>query len=354
MLQTTMEELLQNFHEQIFDPARLPTAMLAIVIVMIGGMFRGALGGMATPFYWHLVDLSFGGLGDRMNKKGRLRGDLIFRGFILCVLVLCISFLIGRFLSVLAVHYPNWSVVEILSLCILLVSGSVFATLGQLYRALNEKKVTPGAYYSIARSTRTNLSNSDDFSITRIGMGLALKSFDKGIVAPIFWYLIAGIQGGFIYAGLAVLSWRFGKEGHSGGFGETAIALEKLMGFIPNLLSGVFIALAGLLTPTAGMTRAFLGFISLKGRASYPEGGAPMTTAAHSLNVSLGGPRQDLDGSTIKSNWIGPAKATAQLNAKHLHRVVYISFMAHLLFLASLSGAMLFAKSELNFDFLPF
>jgi len=285
-----MEQLLQEFHAQIFEPSRIPTAMLALLIVTLLGMIRGALGGMATPFYWHLIDLSFGGLGDRMDKKGRLRGDLIFRGFILCTLVLCISFLIGRLMSVLAFHYPHWSAIEILTLCILLTSGSVLATLGQLYRALNEKKVTPGAYYSIARSTRTDLSKSDDFSITRIGMGLALKSFDKGVVAPIFWYLIAGVHGAFIYAGLAALSWRFGKDGHSRGFGEAAIALEKLMGFVPNLLSGVFIALAGLMTPTA----------------------------------------------------------------KHLHRVVYISFMAHLLFLASLSGAMLVAKSELNFDFLPF
>ena len=115
------------------------------------------------------------------------------------------------------------------------------------------------------------------------------------------------------------------------------------MGFVPNLLSGIFIALAGILTPTAGMSRAFVGFLTPKGQAKYEEGGFPMTAAAHALNVSLGGPTQDLDGSAIQRGWVGPSNATAQLQAKHLHRVVYISFMAHILFLAALSGAMLFA-----------
>ena len=81
------------------------------------------------------------------------------------------------------------------------------------------------------------------------------------------------------------------------------------MGFIPNLFSGIFIALAGLLTPTAGMSRAFLGFLSTKGQASYGEGGFPVTTAAYALNVSLGGPTTDLDGKAIKRGWARAGKS---------------------------------------------
>lgn len=349
-----MPPIFQEFHDQILDAERLPIAIAAIVIVTLGGMMRGALGGNAWPFFWHVIDLLFGRLGDRMDKAGRPKGDLIFRGFILSAIVLAISFLIGRFAMVLSFHYPAWSVVEILALCILLSSGAVFGAMGRLYRALNEKKVTEGAYYTIARSTRTNLSKSDDYTITRMGMGLTLKAFDKAVVAPVIWYLIAGLLGAYLYAGIAALAWRVGKEGHSSGFGDAASALEKLLGFIPNLFAGIFVALAGLITPTAGMSRAFLGFFTAKGQAKYEEGGFPVTTAAHALNVSLGGPTQDLDGYAIKRGWVGPEKATAQLEAKHLHRVVYISFIAHLLFLVSLSGAMLFAAKGPGLGIFPF
>jgi adenosylcobinamide-phosphate synthase len=288
-----------------------------------------------------------------MDKSGRPKGDLIFRGFMLCAVVLAISYLIGRFLTVLAFYYPVYSIVDILGFSVLLSSGAIWASLGRLYRALNDKKVTEGAYYSIARSTRTNLAKNDDYTITRVGMGLGLKTFDKGVVAPIIWFLIAGLPGAYLYAGLAALSWRFGRDGHSGGFGQASWALERLMGYIPNMLSGILIAFAGLLTPTAGMSRAFLGFFVSDGKATYEEGGFPVTTAAYSLNVALGGPTTDLDGKTIKRGWVGPKKATAQLEAKHLHRVVYICFMAHLLLLLSLCMAMIFAAKGASLGFLP-
>ena len=338
-----MNEIIQNFQDQIFGVDRILIAMAALIIVTLWGMVRGPLGGHATPFYWHLLDIAFGRLGSRMDKPNRPKGDLIFRGFILSAVILAISFFIGRFLVVLDFHYPKWSLIDIVSISMLLISGAVFAGVGRLYRALNDKKVTKGAYYTIARSTRTDLSGSDDFTITRVGMGLALKSFDKGVVAPIFWYLIAGLPGAYIYSALAFMSWRFGREGHGSGFGQMALALENLMGFVPNLLSGVLVVFAGLLTPTAGMSRAFLGFLASKNAASYAEGGFPVTAAAYSLNVSLGGPTTDLDGKAVSRGWVGPVNATAQLQAKHLHRVVYICFMAHLLFLASLGGALLYA-----------
>ncbi len=338
-----INETFHAVHAHIFDAERLPVAMVALIIVTLVGMARGVIGGNANPFFWHLIDIAFGNLGTRMNKVGRPKGDLIFRSFILCVFVACVSLLIGRGIVLLSAHYPVWSLIEILALCLLLSSGAVFATAGRLYKALNDKKVREGAYLTIARSTLTNLSQSDDYTITRVGMGLTLKSFDKSVVAPILWYLIAGLTGAYLYAGLATLAWRFGKEGFSNGFGQTPLALEKLMGFVPNMLAGIFIALAGILTPTAGMSRAFLGFFAKKGRAKYAQGGLPLTAAAFALNVSLGGPTQDLEGHSIKRGWVGSPKATAQLDAKHLHRVLYISFMAHLLFLASLSGAMIFA-----------
>lgn len=338
-----MIDWIENIHAQIFVPERLPIAMAALLIVTLLGMIRGPLGGNAMPFFWHIIEIIFGGLGKRMNKAGRPKGDLIFRGFVLSVLVLFFTFGVGKALETASLYYPTWSMIEILALCLPLTSGAVMAAQGRLYRALNEKKVTPGAYFTIARSSRTDLSGSDDYTITRVGMAMGLKAFDKGMVAPILWYLILGLTGAYLYAGLAALQWIFGREGHSSGFGKSMNALEELLGFVPNILSGLLIALAGILTPTAGMTRAFLGLMRVKGKAPYAEGGLPVTAAAYSLNVSLGGPTQSLDGYTIKRSWVGPAKATAQLSAKHLHRAVYISFMAHILLLASLSGAMLFA-----------
>ena len=188
-----MPDFIQQLHAYIFEPERLLIAIAALIIVTLGGMMRGALDGNANPFFWHIIDLFFGKLGDKMNKKDRPKGDLIFRGFILSVFIMGLVFFIGKFLASLGAYYSTWSLIEIVSLSMILTAGAVFAASGRLYRALNEKKVTQGAYYTIARSSRTDLSKNDDFTITRVGAGFALRSFDKGVVAPIIWYLIAGL-----------------------------------------------------------------------------------------------------------------------------------------------------------------
>ncbi len=333
-----------TLHETLIDVDRIPIVMIALLIVMFGGMMRRPLGGNAMPFYWHIVEILFGNLGRKMDKPKRKKGDLIFRGFIFSVFVILFTYFIAKSIALGALIYPHWSAIEIVALCLTMTSGAAMAAQGRLYRALSEKDVSKGAYYMVARSTRTDFSASDDFTITRLGMGLGLKAFDKGVVAPIIWYLLFGLIGAFLYAALAALQWIFGREGYAGGFGQSINALERLMGFIPNIVSGLFIALAGILTPTAGMTRAFLGLMKTKGRASYEEGGLPLTAAAYALNTALGGPTKSLDGYNIPRQWIGPKGATAKLNAKHLHRMVYINFMAHLLFLAALGGMLFYSR----------
>lgn len=335
-----MNEIFQIFstlHAQVFDSARLPVAVCALLIVSIVGVLTGPLGGNANPVLWRAVDFMFGPVGSKLGNTQRTRGDLMTRGLIVCLMGLIISFLAGSFFSSLSTHYPTYKIVDIVALSLCLTSGAGWYCLFRLYSAVKGDKKIKGAFYALAVTSRNNLTAADEYTITRVGIGMAARLFDKGVVAPVLWYLIGGLPVVFVYTALAALSWRFGKEGFSKGFGDVALALEKLMGFIPNVFAGIMVALAGLLTPTAGMTRSFIGLLRLKsGNASYFEGGAPVTAMAWALKVSLGGATQDMDGSAIKRGWAGPAGATAQLEAKHLHRAIYIIIMAHLLFLATL------------------
>ncbi len=329
--------LLDSIHNQIFDPARLPVAVAAIVVVAVIGVLTGPLFGNANPLFWRSVDFLFGPLGSRLDKTERKAGDLVTRGTIITITGAILAFMVGQFFQSLSYHYPNWLIVDIVALSMILSAGAGWNALIRLYKAMQGKNVVKGAFYTLATTTRSNLTTADEFTITRTGIGMGAKVFDKGIVGPVLWYLIGGLPAAYLYAGLAALSWRFGKEGFTKGFGSTALALEKLMGFVPNVFSGVLVSLAGLLTPTAGMTRSFIGLFHFgKGRAHYAEGGAPVTTMAWSLKVSLGGATQDIDGSAIKRGWAGPSGATAQLEAKHLHRALYILVMAHLLLVAAL------------------
>ncbi len=331
----------------IFHPDRIPVAIAALALCVMIGMVTGPLAGNANPVLWRVIDLLFGPLGRRLNNTERSVNELAVRGFFLTILGMGFALILSRLAGSISYSYPQWRIAETLMLCLTMSAGAVWFAQLRLVQAIESEKTLKGGFLTIARTTRTDMTGSDEFTMTRLGLGLGAKSFDKAVVGPILWFLIAGLPGAYLYAGLAALSWRFGKEGYSKGFGTMALTLEKLMGFIPNLFSAVFIAMAGLFTPTGGMTRAMAGLGPVKNRARYEEGGMPVTTLAYALDVSLGGPSRDLEGSAIQRNWVGPEKATAQLTARHVYRGLYLVFIAHILLLVSLLGAIVIGGHDM-------
>ena len=322
------------------NPERIPTILAAMLLSIIVGMITGPLAGNANPFMWNMFAAMFGSIGDRLDRKKRTRTDLMMRGFIVCIFALVLAFLIGRLMQSIPVLYPLYGASEVILLSLVITSGAVWFALLRLYFAMEQDKMGEGAYFAIAQTARRNLSISDNFGITRTAMGLAARSFDKGLVAPVLWFIIGGFPLAMVYCTLAALSWRFGKDGFNTGFAGVIMALEKLMGFIPCIFAGLLITLAAAFTPTAKLHVALKNWIAQsKKRSPYEQGGAPLSALAWALNISLGGASQDLSGSAIKSVWVGPEGATAQINHKHLRRGIYINAIAHLLFVAALLGA---------------
>jgi adenosylcobinamide-phosphate synthase len=332
-----------TLHSHIMDPDRIPLAITAIVLAAILGVITGPVAGNANPLLWFFYDKILGGFGERLDRVHRSTADLALRGFAITAIGLALGLLIGKFYAALVFEKPVSGITEIILLSTLITSGSVWYALLRLYFALEKKQALQGAYLAISRSTRVNLSATDDFGITRAGMGFAARSFDKGLVAPVFWYLIGGLPLAVIYTALAALGWRFGKDGFSKGFGAVPLALEKLLGYVPSLLAATLMTLATIVTPTAAIHKGLAAWFGHKNRAPYEQGGYPLSALAWSLNVSLGGASQDLSGSAIHGIWVGPDGATAKNDHKHLRRAIYINFAATILFMASLCGAYLWS-----------
>ena len=333
----------QHWHETLFDPDRIPLALAAIGVSAVAGMVTGPLLGNAYPAFWSVFDKLAGGFGDKLDRLHRSRADLLFRGFVFASIMLILGVLTGKYLEIAADSYPLYGFSHVFLLSALITSGAIWFSLLKFYFAIEKKTVGKGAYYAISRTTRINLNSVDEFGITRTGISLAARSFDKGMVAPLIWFLIGGFPAAFIYSTLSALAWRFGKNGFTKGFGESMLALERLMGSIPSLYAGALLTLAGAFTPTVKTTDALMAWIRAKNKAPYDQGGSPLTAMAYALNLSIGGPKQDIAGSALKNVWVGPEKASAKTEHKHLRRAIYINVMAHLLFVASLCGAYLWA-----------
>lgn len=351
-----MEEILLKLQGGFFEASRIGDLIIALGLTLGIGVLSGPFAGNINPFIWQVYNILFGGLGERMDKPKRKPADLIFRGFVLTVLCVLFAVLLGFGALIVTGLEPFYGLSRILLLCALLSGGALWFNLVRLYKAIESGKVVKGAFYALARSARVNLTAGDDFGINRCAIGLSVMTFDKGLIAPAFWYWLGGFPAAFAYSALAMLVWRFGRKGTSHGFAAVPIALERIMGYVPSLISALFLNLATIFTPTAKIHKGLASWLGSKSRASYEQGGAPLSVLAWSLNISIGGPVQDISGNKIKADWVGPEKASAKVGHKHLRRALYINVVAHILVMAVLvalyMGADVLRVGERYFTFL--
>lgn len=335
-----LSEIYFFYHAHIMDADRIPYLVAAIFLTIVVGMITGPFTGNANPFLWNFFDILFGRFGDRIDRKSRSKKDLILRGFLyVSCLLLCVLLvvpIIHTFTS------QNW-MVEVLLLSLCLTSGSVWYMILKLYFALSQKGQAKGGYWGLARSSRIDLNSTDDYGITREGLSFAAMSFDKGLIAPTLWYLIGGLPLVMIYSVVAFSAWRFGKQGFSKGFGEIPFALEKFLGFIPSVFSGFLFTASAAISPTAKITKAIQSWWQAMNKVPYEQGGVVLSALAWPLNVSLGGPVQDISGSALKRVWVGPDGATAQIEHVHLKRGIIMHVVAHLFLILALLSAYVYA-----------
>lgn len=331
-----LTQSLEGLHGLLFDVERIPFAIFAILLTLIVGMVTGPMHGNANPFLWLVIDKVFGGFGDKLDKPARPAADLLFRGFIVFAVVVLVMAALAEAAKYIVTHFNVLGVMQALLVSLALTSGSVWFALLRFYFTLDKKDIKKGTYYAIARTARVDLNATDEYGMTRLGMGLSVRALDKGLVAPVLWYLIGGLTALYVYAGIAALAWRFGQNGFTKGFGGVALGMEKLLGLIPSIFTAFLVTAASVLTPTAGIFRSIRSWMGSKGAASYAQGGLPLTALAWTLKVSLGGSVKDLQGRAQKQKWVGPEEATAKVEPYHMKRAFYITAMAQLVFVAAL------------------
>lgn len=328
--------LYSQFQNFLFQAERIPDVILALLLSVVFGFLLKA---PVRPAIYSLFDVLFTGVGRRLDKGGRPRGDLVFRGFLSAFVFLQLAYLIGAGLYFAVRYFAGFDILQGVILAFLMTTGALWASVFRLYNVLRDKKSSKGAYLSVVETMRIDLSKADDHAVTRCALESLLRVFDKNVIGVSFWFLIGGLPLAFIYSAVTHLSFRYGRYGLDGGYGAVFNMVEKLMGFIPSFLSALFIALASIISPGASIVRSFGALFSPVGAMPYLQGGLPLHVLAHGFNVALGGPVKDLDGYALKRNWCGPKKASAKVLPENLRAALFMCAAAHLLFLSALLGA---------------
>jgi adenosylcobinamide-phosphate synthase len=151
-----------------------------------------------------------------------------------------------------------------------------------------------GARRAVSMIVGRDPEQLDQAGVCRAAIESLAENSSDGVVAPAFWFAIAGLPGLFAYKMLNTADSMIGhlNERHRD-FGRFAAKLDDAANWIPARLTGLLICAAAGLQGGAGRAVTALDIMLRDARLhSSPNAGWPEAAMAGALGLSLGGLRQ--------------------------------------------------------------
>ncbi|WP_121065589.1 adenosylcobinamide-phosphate synthase CbiB [Chachezhania antarctica] len=138
-------------------------------------------------------------------------------------------------------------------------------------------------------------------AIARSAIESAAENLSDGVIAPAFWFLVAGLPGILIYKAVNTADSMIGYRTEKyESFGWAAARLDDLLNLIPARLTALMIA------AVTGSLRAWPAIAHDARQHRSPNAGWPEAAMARALGVALAGPRS-YDGEMRDLAWVNGA-----------------------------------------------
>ena len=129
-------------------------------------------------------------------------------------------------------------------------------------------------------------SAMDASAVARGAIESAAENLSDGVIAPAFWFLIAGLPGLLVYKIVNTADSMIGyRTPRHEAFGYGAAKLDDVLNLIPARLTAILIA------APAGALRAWAAIGSDARKHRSPNAGWPEAAMARALDIALSGPR---------------------------------------------------------------
>ncbi|MED5545960.1 MAG: adenosylcobinamide-phosphate synthase CbiB [Pseudomonadota bacterium] len=205
-----------------------------------------------------------------------------------------------------------------------LAQRSLYDHIVPVRRALAARDL-PAARLAVGRIVGRDTRELDEAGVARAGIESLAESFCDGVIAPLFWFVVAGLPGLWVYKAINTADSLIGHpEEPLRAYGWAAARIDDLANFVPARLSGVLICLAG-----AGGWRILWRDHA---RHASPNAGWSEAAMAGALGLRLAGPVH-YDGVRADKPWIGdegrPADAPAMRKAEGIYlRACLLAWLA--------------------------
>lgn len=190
---------------------------------------------------------------------------------------------------------------ELLVAAILLAQRSLVEHLRAVAQGLSQSLVQ--GRRAVAMIVSRDTDNMTGPQVARSAIESGSENMSDGVVAPAFWFLVAGLPGLLAYkmintgdSMIGYLNARYAQ------FGWATARLDDLVNLIPARLTGLMMALVG------GCLRDWPAIIRDARKHRSPNAGWPESAMARALGLSLAGPRS-YDGEMRDFPWVNEAGA---------------------------------------------
>jgi adenosylcobinamide-phosphate synthase len=177
----------------------------------------------------------------------------------------------------------------------------------------------------------------DQAGVGRAAIESLAENLSDGVMAPLFWAVVAGLPGLLAYKAVNTLDSMVGhKSERYRAFGWASARLDDLANLIPARLTGLLLCLAGVIlraSPAASLR------VMLRDAPKHrsPNAGWPEAAMAAALGVRLAGPRS-YGGVVVADGWMGHGRS--EVEAADIRRGVALAWTAWWLAAAPLALAL--------------
>ena len=303
------------------DPLLLLFMAIAVDAALgeMGWLFR------YVPHPVVLIGRVIAGLDRRLNKPERSDSDRRLRGVLLVSVMVVLALGVGTAVAILARMVPQFWLVEVFLTATLLAQRSLFEHVHDVARALAGNGIEAGRY-AVSRIVGRDPRSLDEYGVARAAIESLAENFADGVVAPVFWYVIAGFPGLLLYKTVNTLDSMVGyRNDKYRAFGMASARLDDLLNLIPARLAAVMLALAAPFVPQGRPVAALVTMLTQARHHRSPNSGWPEAAAAGALGLALGGPRK-YPGLVVDEKWIGSGRARAGI--ADIHRALHLFTVA--------------------------
>ncbi|MBS35983.1 MAG: cobalamin biosynthesis protein CobD [Thiotrichales bacterium] len=164
----------------------------------------------------------------------------------------------------------------------------------------------------------------DESGAARAAIESVAENFSDAVVVPVFWYVIAGLPGLFVYKAINTLDSMIGHQSErQAAFGFVSAKVDDLVNLIPARIAGLYFVAAASIMPGASGVRALRVMWRDASKHRSPNAGWQEAAVAGALDLALAGPRIYPD-EIVDDAWMGDGESQIGKQAVHASLRLYL------------------------------